>query len=99
MHFQDNFLMQHGSDNSTEKTDLGAEGPSGQCDNDDMAVHNGIIAHKVAVTTSTQQEEEVRVSLPTSIDSETQRPMVPIIPYKKQCERQKREMRARSLTP
>lgn len=81
MHFQENFFKQHGSDNSTEETGLETEGPSGQCDNDDTAVDKGIIAHKVAVTTSIQQEEEERevsASLPTSIDSETQRPMVPI---------------------
>ena len=43
--------------------------------------------------TSIQQEEESHFGR-TLVDRGTQKPMMPMMPYKNQCERRKREMRA-----
>ena len=73
---------------------VGAEGPN-NCEvvdpmgpfDDDFVLADGNTA------TSIQQEEESHF-VRTLVDRGTQKPMMPMMPYKNQCERRKREMRA-----
>ena len=74
--------------------DVRAEGPNncevvdpmGQFD-DDFVLADG------NTVTSIQQEEESNF-VRTLVDRGTQKPMMPMMPYKNQCDRRKREMRA-----
>ena len=70
-----------------------AEGPNSCEVVDQMGHFEDFVLADGNTATSIQQEEESNF-VRTMVDRGTQKPMIPMMPYKNQCDRRKREMRA-----